>query len=174
MVPLTIPQILPANSGLALVSSGVGDLNCDFDADGLCNVADIDALGKVIIAGTNNPDFDVTGDGFVDIADQDEWRAVAATENGFDEPYLKGDANLDGSVVVGDLNVLGTNWQSSPDLWSRGDFNADGFVDASDLNLLGINWQQSIPLAAAGEAVPEPSSLALLALAGIALLMRRR
>ena len=36
---------------------------CDFDSDGLCNTVDIDLLGKVIIAGTNDPSFDVNGDG---------------------------------------------------------------------------------------------------------------
>ncbi len=145
---------------------GIGP-SCDFDGNSLCDVDDIDLLGKEIIAGTNNPAFDLTGDGVVDINDQDQWRAVAATENGFAEPYLPGDANLDGSVTAPDLNAVGVSWQTSPDPWSHGDFNADGIVNAGDLNLLGLNWQTSIAAAAASEAVPEPSSLALLAIAGL-------
>ena len=170
------PVFVPGNTGFRLVPEDfmVVGPNCDFNGDSACDVADIDSLGKVIIAGTNEAAFDVNGDGVVDIADQDMWREIAATENGFAEPYLNGDANLDGSVLVGDLNIVGTNWQGSPDPWGSGDFNVDGVVDVADLNLLALNWQDSIPLAAAGQAVPEPSSLALLALAGIALLLRRR
>ena len=140
---------------------GVVGLACDFDNDGVCNAVDIDLLGKEIIAGTNDAAFDVNADGFVNLADQDEWRADAAAENGFAEPYLNGDADLDGSVLVGDLNAVGTNWQASPDLWSRGDFNADGMVDVADLNQLGLNWQDSIATAASAATVPEPSTLLL-------------
>ena len=151
----------------------VDRIRCDFTGDSACNNADIDLLGKEIIAGTNNSDFDLTNDGLVNLADQDEWRAISATKNGFAAPYLNGDADLDGSVLVSDLNAVGRNWRGTPDPWSDGDFNADGIVDAGDLNLLALNWQQSVPAAAAREAVPEPASLALLMIAGIALMIRR-
>ncbi len=160
--------------GLALTDAIEPESPCDFNADEVCNVLDIDLLGKEIIAGTNNANFDVNGDGSVNLADQDQWRSDAATENGFTEPYLPGDANLDGSVLVGDLNVVGTNWQQSPDPWGSGDFNADGIVDVADLNALALNWQKSIPTAAATAAVPEPASLALLAGALLLLIRRRR
>ena len=140
---------------------GIVGPTCDFDDDGVCNTVDIDLLSKEIIAGTNDAAFDLNGDGLVDLADQDEWRADAAAENGFAEPYLNGDADLDGSVIVGDLNVVGTNWQASSDAWSGGDFNADGMVGVADLNLLGLNWQDSIPTAASAATVPEPSTLLL-------------
>ncbi len=163
-------------NSITLVDAFATPVNCDFDGDGNCDVIDIDLLGKEIIAGTNNADFDLTGDGTVDLADQDRWRADAATENGFAEPYLNGDADLDGAVLVGDLNAVGTNWQTSPDPWSSGDFNADGIVDVADLNLLALNWQDSIPAAAAQAAVPEPTSLFMMGLACSALscMIRRR
>ena len=148
------------------------ELPCDFNADELCDVADIDLLGKEILAGTNDPAFDLTGDNVVDIADQDRWRADAATENGWAEPYLPGDADLDGSVLVSDLNIVGTNWQQSPDPWGSGDFNVDGVVDVMDLNALALNWQESIPTAAAA-AVPEPSTILLLVFGLAGMLLRR-
>jgi hypothetical protein len=161
-------------NSVTLVDAFVQPVTCDFDGDGNCDVIDIDLLGKEIIAGTNNTDFDLTGDGTVDLADQDRWRADAATDNGFAEPYLNGDANLDGSVLVGDLNAVGTNWQSSPDPWSSGDFNADGVVDVADLNLLALNWQESIPTAAAQAAVPEPTSMLMVIFAWIAIICLNR
>ncbi len=136
--------------------------DCDFNRNSVCDVVDIDLLGKEIIAGTNNTDFDLTDDGLVNLTDQDQWRADAADKNGWAEPYLNGDANLDGRVTALDLNALGGNWNGTPDPWSDGDFNADGNVNAQDLNLLALNWQKSIPAAASPENVPEPSGMVLL------------
>ena len=155
------------------VDGGPG-VPCDFDADTDCDVDDIDLLNQEIVAGTDDAAFDMTGDGAVNLADQERWRADAATENGFAGPYLIGDANLDGNVNAADLNAVGRNWQQASSLWSEGDFDASGFVEAGDLNGLGINWQMRTPEAAANEAVPEPAGLLLLILGTIACLLRRR
>lgn len=93
-----------------------------------------------------------------------------------------GDANFDGNVDIRDLYSLATHWQSSVDRWSLGDFNLDGTVNAVDLGLLGANWQASGPSLASAfsslglplSAVPEPGSLGLIALAGGAVMRRRR
>jgi autotransporter-associated beta strand protein len=99
-----------------------------------------------------------------------------------------GDATLDGVVDSFDLNRLAAHWQASNRVWSSGDFNNDGIVDAFDLNILAANWQfgtpgtslsfeaalAQFPLFSATSPVPEPASLALLALAIPALLCRRR
>ncbi len=85
----------------------------DFDDNGVINVVDADALVGVITAMTNDPAFDLTLDGAVDQADLSQWLADAATANGFAEPYLAGDANLDGNVNAADLNSLGVNWQTA-------------------------------------------------------------
>ena len=139
-------------------------VDVDFDDNGSVDTADIDALVAEIAAGTNDADFDLTGDMLVNDSDLALWLADGATANGFAGPYLSGDADLDGSVNSADLNRLGISWQSATAAWSRGDFSADGFVDAGDLNLLAIRWQQSTPLAAEGNAVPEPGALSMVIL----------
>lgn len=131
---------------------------CDFDNSGRCEVTDVDALTKIVVDGTNESTFDLNGDSVVDLGDVNEWLSIAATENGFAEPYLLGDADLDGTIGASDLNRVALNWRSAANKWSDGDFNADGRVDAGDLNSVGLNWRQSISAAAATAAVPEPGT----------------
>jgi hypothetical protein len=52
-----------------------------------------------------------------------------------------GDANLDGRVDIGDVYILGVNWQTTGKTWVQGDFDGDGDVDAADLGILSGNWQ---------------------------------
>jgi len=94
---------------------------------------------------------------------------------------LRGDANQDGIVDVTDLGRLGLNFTDAvsagtQDGWSSGDFNSDGVVDVTDLGALGLNFSQSVspPASGAPVVVPEPASLMLLGLGGLALLRRRR
>jgi hypothetical protein len=97
-----------------------------------------------------------------------------------------GDANADNKVDAIDLNLLASHWLATGAAWSGGDFNTDGIVDAFDLNILAANWQYgttpapSLEPALAFSAftattpIPEPATLALLALATPALLRPRR
>jgi hypothetical protein len=131
---------------------------CDFDGNGACDIADLDALLYDGQAQQILDPYDLNGDGVVNLADRDEWYTSASAENGVE--LVPGDTNLDGLVVASDLNDLGTNWQST-DATSvaQGDFNGDGLVAAADLNDIGIFWQHGV----AAAAVPEPSGcLALL------------
>ena len=146
----------------------------DFNGDGNMDGNDVDALVGEIVAGTSNLAFDLTADGAVDDSDLSQWLNDAATANGFAEPYLLGDANLDGTVNASDLNSLGKNWLVQPNTWQLGDFNADGIVNAGDLNELGQNWLASIPSAAAAQSVPEPSGWCLLAFSLVCIVCRRR
>ncbi len=150
---IVIPLIL---CGLAEVA--FAQPPCDLDGDGICDILDIDDLSREIASGVlSDPKYDLNDDGVLDQQDLDEWLARGGDENGFAEPYLRGDANLDGIVNATDLNALGLHWQQSDKVWSQGDFSADGSVDAQDLMLVGLNWQRRIPLAAAE--VPEPMSV---------------
>ena len=94
-----------------------------------------------------------------------------------------GDANLDFMVDAADLNTIALNWQQTGKDWLDGDFSGDGAVDAADLNLLALNWQfgQSLGALASFDAawsaalaasVPEPTTLGLFTLAGLAMLKR--
>ena len=96
----------------------------------------------------------------------------------FLRPSLPGDANLDGKVDINDLTKVLTSYNQSTGMnWGTGDFNNDGKVDINDLTIVLTHYNQSLGSSAAGmAAVPEPSSLALLAvlLAAVAGVIRRR
>jgi len=104
---------------------------------------------------------------------------------------LLGDANLDGKVNGIDFNLLATNFnQAVTNGWDKGDFNYDGKVNGIDFNLLAANFNQ---LASQSDAaylaalnsfaaangislanVPEPASVAMMVIAGLGILQRRR
>ena len=85
----------------------------DFDDDGDHDCGDIDALIGEIAADTSAAAFDLTGDGFVNLADRDAWLAEAGAVNlASSASHPLGDATLDGRVNVADLNALGVNWLS--------------------------------------------------------------
>jgi hypothetical protein len=73
---------------------------------------------------------------------------------------LYGDSNLDGAVNGDDLNTVLSNYNATGSGWSQGDFNYDGTVDGSDLNMVLSNYNQTLSV---GAAVPEPTTLVLLA-----------
>lgn len=128
---------------------------CDFDADGACDIDDIDTLIMEIVAGTNSPLFDLTGDGLVDLADRDQWLADAGAMNLMSgNPYLLGDSNLDGTVDGLDFFDWNSNKFATTGKWSLADWTADGTTDGQDF----FAWNANKFTSADGAAIPEPST----------------
>ena len=121
--------------------------------------------------------FDVNGDGNVDRADVQQWLvdAGARPENAAatsGNPFLEGDANLDGSVDGSDFILWNDSKFTSTGKWTMGDWNADGATDGSDFIIWNDNKFTSSDLAS----VPEPTTglMTWIGLFAVGLLRRRR
>ena len=142
--------------------------DCDFDASGVCDIADVDELMYTgLVSGDLKYDLDSSGS--VDLGDRDALLKEIGS--------LPGDANGDGVANATDLNALGSNWQQDGlTSWAQGDFDGNGTGNAADLNVLGGNWQKTAAdfaaEAPAGAAVPEPAGATLLLLALLGLTSR--
>jgi hypothetical protein len=110
---------------------------------------------------------DMNGDGLLDATDTSLFNALIGAG-------LAGDLDGDGFVGITDLNIVLGNWNQNvtPGELSSGDPSGDGFVGIEDLNQVLGNWNAGTP-PAAGAAVPEPATLALLGLGGLACLRQR-
>jgi autotransporter-associated beta strand protein len=96
--------------------------------------------------------------------------------------YL-GDVNLDGKVDDNDVTILVLNYDRgsvSTHAWAEGDVaGCDGKIDDNDVTALVLNygagWKAGMggPLGGISAAVPEPATLALLALGAAALRLRK-
>ncbi|MEO1088056.1 MAG: FG-GAP-like repeat-containing protein [Acidobacteriota bacterium] len=101
-----------------------------------------------------------TSGGFVDIT-----AAAGLEATGYGMGAAAGDFDNDGDVDPADFGAWFTTFGSTTNLAADG--NADGVVNAADYTV----WRDGF--APASSSVPEPSSLALVALAGAALVARR-
>ena len=82
---------------------------------------------------------------------------------------LAGDANVDGIVDQADYTVWYNRYGSTGATWSDGDFNSDGGVDQADYTVWYNNYGRSGTAAA-----PEPTTICLMAMGGMATLRARR
>ncbi len=86
---------------------------------------------------------------------------------------LPGDLDNDGFVGINDLNLVLVNWNlNAPPGDAAADPSGDEFVGIDDLNVVLGNWNTGTPPRAA--AIPEPGTLVMLSLGGIAAITPRR
>ena len=97
-----------------------------------------------------------------------------------------GDANLDGKVDGSDYARIDNGALHQLTGWYNGDFNYDGVINGSDYTLIdnAFNTQGAIvaselasptaQITGSASAVPEPATLGMLGIAGVAVLSRRR
>ena len=164
-------------SGLLEVTAYDSPPSGDFNADGNWDCADINLLVTAIAFGAALPEYDMNGDGASTLEDITDatlgWLAVGGANNpGITggNPFLVGDANLDGTVDGQDFVLWNSSKFTTSYAWCDGDFNADGTVDGQDFVLWNTNKFMSADSVAG---VPEPG-YAFLSMLGAVLLIRGR
>lgn len=87
---------------------------------------------------------------------------------------LYGDANLSGSVDIGDFSQLAAHFNLPIARWSRGDFNYDGVVGIADFALMASNFNQSVVTSDVFRPASIPEPVASTALLSVGLIVGRR
>ncbi|MDG2382013.1 MAG: PEP-CTERM sorting domain-containing protein [Pirellulaceae bacterium] len=143
----------------------------DFNRNGFLDVEDIDLLSVEVRAGRQTTRFDLNSDQIVDGQDRSVW------VDDLKRTYF-GDSDLDGQFNSRDLVQifqagqfedgfqLNSNWQS-------GDWNGDGDFTSSDFVIAFQAGGYEKGPRPARLAVPEPNSILLLLVAGLASVFRR-
>jgi autotransporter-associated beta strand protein len=141
------------------------------------------AGGIISSAVASNPGYGV---GYADSADAGNPANLAAGTMEFAFTLL-GDANLDKAVNGVDFGILAANFNKGITGWDKGDFNYDNAVNGVDFGFLAANFNKGAASAsdiAALDAfaaanglladVPEPATTALVAIASLGVLSKRR
>ena len=137
------------------VASASLTLPGDFDANGVLDVTDIDQLTAAAAAG-DDPKYDLTQDGLVNVVDVDLWvKQLKKT--------WIGDADVDGEFTSSDfVQVFAAGKYEMPTaaVWSEGDWNGSGKFDSSDFVAAFADGGYEVgprPVGAVS-AVPEPTA----------------
>jgi hypothetical protein len=159
-------------AGAYVFKTGDFDRDNDLDQDDIALFKDALALrGTRILNGTVAADqpllkFDLNGNNEV------TWKDVKVLQQFY--AFFDGDADIDKTVGIGDFSVLAANFNLPGKKWTEGDFDGDEVVGIGDFSLLAANFNLVAPAHLPRGVVPEPTGLALLAVASAAALRRRR
>ncbi len=160
-------------NGVAVIvpqDPSVGGKLGDYNYDGATDAADLTLMTKCNYSAIDNALMDFDGDDDVDNNDVVAILSMGVID-GAGGPGLStfwADLDLDGDVDSGDYTTLSLNWnQTGGKGWHFGDLNGDDTVDSADYTTMSLNWGRP-------PAIPEPVTLSLLPLAGVALLHRRK
>jgi hypothetical protein len=143
----------------------------DFDDDGDIDADDVDMLCANM--GGDVSTYDLDGDGDVD---EDDMTFHVTTYLEYDSDgdgiadgagTFRGDFNTDGVVNGTDLSIMSGGFGTTTG-FAGGNANCDATVNGTDLSILSSVFGN-----VATAAVPEPVTMALLSLGGVALLRRR-
>ena len=141
----------------------------DYDGDGDVDADDINMLCDNM--GGDPATYDADGDGDVDEDDMIYHieNLVELTDGSGRVGSKRGDFNLDGFVDGTDLALMKVAFGQPGQDYADGNANCDAFVDGTDLAILKSNMGFIAPTGG----VPEPMTLGLMALGGLALLRRK-
>ena len=160
-----------APAALTWVGDPVSTLDGDFDGDGDVDADDVDDLCANM--GGDAGTYDMDGDGDVDEDDM-TFHVENYLEYDTDGDDIadgtgtfRGDFNADGVVNGTDLSILSGGFGTTTG-FAGGNANCDTTVNGTDLSILSSVFGN-----VATAAVPEPVTITLLSLGGVALLKRR-
>ena len=146
-----------AVGGLVLGRLGAGRIQLVDDCDNQLNGPRNEALYVHDLAFNSGGSIDLIG------------RNLYYLNGGDPRQFFFGDANLDGGVDGADYTLWADHYKMADMAWGDGDFNGDTVVDGADYTTWADNF-----LAGGARPAPEPATLSLLALGGLALIRRRR